>query len=394
MIPSYYEFHNPVKIIAGNKAVDNIPYELSLLKARRPLIITDQGVVGAGLLQIAVNAFAGSDAEVGAVFEHTPPDSSNEIVDEVARLFRDNRCDSIVAVGGGSVLDTAKGVNILVTEGGDSLLDYMGADVLKNPLMPLVAVPTTAGTGSEVTAVAVIANPKRHIKMPFTSFRLFPDIAVLDPRMTLTMPPKITAATGMDALTHAVEAYSCGQKNPVSDAYSVAAIGLIRDNLLKAVKNGKDKKARFAMANASLLAGVSFGNAMVGVVHAMAHASGGVAHVPHGVANAIFLPLGMEYNMSKAADYYGELLLPLAGEDVYLSTPKKERPQKAVEVIRELNRALNAASGMPITLKEAGVAKSKLEEIAATAINDGALVFNPKAVEYDDALALARAAYE
>ncbi|MFH2099304.1 MAG: iron-containing alcohol dehydrogenase [Pseudomonadota bacterium] len=394
MIPSYYEFYNPVKVLAGNKAVDNIPYELSLLSARRPLIVTDQGVVGAGLLQIVINGFAGSDAEVGAVCEDTPPDSSNEVVSDVARLYRENRCDSIVAVGGGSVLDTAKAVNILVTEGGDDLLDYLGADVLKAPLKPLIVVPTTAGTGSEVTSVAVIANPKRQIKMPFTSQYLLPNMAVLDPRMTLTMPPKITAATGVDALTHAVEAYSCKQRNPLSDAYAVAAINLVRENLVKAVKNGKDEKARFGMANASLLAGAAFSNAMVGVVHSMAHATGGVCHVPHGVANAIFLPHGMEYNMSKVADLYAELLLPLAGPEVYLSTPEKNRAVRAVEAVREINRALNAECGMPITLKQAGVAKSKLEAIAATAINDAAHAFNPRELEYADALAIARAAYE
>ncbi len=394
MIPSYYEFYNPVKVLSGNKAVDNIPYELSLLSARRPLIVTDQGVVGAGLLQVVVNGFAGSDAQIGAIFEDTPPDSSNEVVGEVAKLYRENRCDSLVAVGGGSVLDTAKAVNILVTEGGDDLLAYLGADVLKHPLKPLIAVPTTAGTGSEVTAAAVIANPKRQIKMPFTSQYLLPNVAILDPRMTLTMPPKITAATGMDTLTHAVEAYSCKQRNPLSDAYAVAAINLVRESLLAAVKNGKDEKARYAMANASLLAGAAFSNAMVGAVHSMAHATGGVCHVPHGVANAIYLPHGMEYNMPKVADLYAELLLPLAGTQVYLSTPEKNRAARSVQAVRDLNRAMNAECGMPITLKQAGVAKSKLEAIAATAINDGAHAFNPRELEYEDALALARAAYE
>ena len=394
MIPSYYEFFNPVKIMAGSMAVDNLPYELDQLGAKRPLIITDQGVVAAGLLQIVVDSFSGSDATIGAVYDETPVDSSNQVINALARLYRENECDSLVAVGGGSVMDTAKGINILIAEDADDLLEFMGAESLKKPMKPFVAIPTTAGTGSEVTMAAVIANPERNIKMPFTSYRLFPNVAILDPRMTLTMPPKVTAATGMDALTHAVEAYSCLQKNPMSDAYAVAAITLIREYLFTAVENGKDKTARFAMANAALLAGASFSNSMVGVVHSLAHATGGTCHVPHGVANAIYLPHGMEYNLKKAGELYGDLLLPLAGAEVFANTPKSQRPKKAIETIREYNRRLNGMCGLPITLKDAGVPKDKLEAIAAATINDGALTYNPREVTKEDALKLARAAYE
>ena len=393
-IPSYYEFQNPVKVIAGKVAVDNVAYELDQLGAKRALVITDKGVVAAGLLQFVVDGFAGNDVAIGAIFEDTPPDSSNHVVNAVAKMFREAGCDSIVAVGGGSVLDTAKAVNILAAEGGDDLLQYMGAEILKKPLKPFIAIPTTAGTGSEVTLAAIIANPDKNIKMAFTSARLYPNVAILDPRMTLTMPPKITAATGMDALTHAVEAYSCKQKNPLSDAYATAAIAMIRDYLPRAVADGSDKDARFAMANASLLAGVSFSNAMVGVVHSLAHAVGGVCHVPHGVGNAIFLPIGMEYNMDVVADIYAELLLPLAGPDVYLATPPERRAQKSVDTIKALNRELNRLSGLPLTLKDAGVPKGKLEDCAKAAINDGSHTFNPKELEYNDALSLIRKAYE
>lgn len=392
-IPSYYEFSNPVKVIAGKVAVDNVAYELDQLGAGRPIIITDKGVVAAGLLQIVVDGFAGNDVTIGAIFEDTPPDSSNLVVNEVAALFREAGCDSIVAVGGGSAMDTAKAVNILVSEGGDDLLHYQGAEIIQKPLKPFIAVPTTAGTGSEVTSAAVIANPEKKIKMGFTSCRLFPAVAILDPRMTLTMPPKITAATGMDALTHAVEAYSCKQKNPLSDAYATTAIALCRDFLAKAVADGSDRDARFAMANAALLAGISFTNSMVGVVHSLAHATGGVCHVPHGVGNAIFLPIGMEYNLDVVADYYAELLLPLAGPEAYLSTPAQKRALKAIDTVKALNRELNRLCGLPLTLKEAGVPKNKLEEIAEAAINDGAHTFNPKELEFDDALALIKKAY-
>jgi len=393
-MPPYYEFFCPVKILCGRQAVDNIPYELDQLQARRPLIVTDPGVVQAGLLDVVIQAFSGAEAVIGGIFPDTPQDSSNLIVGQVARLYRENRCDALIAVGGGSVIDTCKGVNILVSENADDLMDFMGAYILKRPLKPFIVVPTTAGTGSEVTSAAVIANPERNVKMSFVSPFLFPDVAVLDPRMTMTMPPRITAATGMDALTHAVEAYTCLQKNPVSDAYAAAAIALVRDHLITAVTQSRNETARLAMANSALLAGIAFTNSLVGVVHGLAHAVGGVAHVPHGVANSIFLPFGMEYNLGRVADLYAELLLPLAGPEVFAQTAPADRARKAVSVVKDLKQKLYELCGLPRTLKEAGLPKDKLADIARTALGDGSMIMNPEAVDYDDALRLLQAAYE
>lgn len=394
MPPSYYEFYNPVKILCGHKAVDNIPFELGRLGASRPLIVTDPGVVQAGLLDIVVQAFSGADVEIGAAFQDVPPDSSNLVVNQAARIYREKNCDSLIAVGGGSAIDTAKGVNIVVTEGSEDLLQFMGADILEKPLQPFIVVPTTAGTGSEVTCAAVIANPEKNVKMAFASDFLYPNVGVLDPRMTITMPPRITAATGMDALTHATEAYYCLQKNPMSDAYAITAISLIRDNLETAAARGDDEKARLAMANASLLAGASFSNSMVGMVHGLAHACGGVCHVPHGVANSILLPFGMEYNIGRVGKYIGELLLYLAGPDEYAATPADRRPYRAVEVVRELKKRIYDLCGLPMTLKQAGVSEDKLEEIAQTAIGDGSLILNPEQVDYEDALRVLRKAFD
>lgn len=393
MIPSYFEFYNPVKILSGNKAVDNLPYELDGLGAKRPLIITDKGVEKAGLMKVVINAFKDSKIKIGTIYRDTPQDSSISVVNEVASIYRKAKCDSIVAVGGGSVIDTAKGVNIVITEGTNDLIKYIGAETLRKPMEPLIVVPTTAGTGSEVTMAAVIANPEKDVKMAFTSYFLFPKIAILDPRMTLTMPPRITAATGMDSLTHAVEAYSCIQKNPLSDVFAVSSIGLIAGFLVKAVKNKRDKEARFAMANASLMAGAAFSNSMVGAVHSLAHACGGVCHIPHGIANSILLPFVMEYNLKRVARYYAELLLPLVGPDEYVKTDEASRATRTIAVIRELTHMLNGLCGLPLTLKEAGVPEDKLSQIAESAINDGSLTFNPEEVDYDDALAILRSAY-
>ncbi len=370
MLPNYYEFFNPVKIISGLKALDNLPFELDQQGSCRPIIITDQGVVNADLIKFVKKAFDSSEMTIGAIYDNVPPDSSIEVVNEIVEIYRNNNCDSIVAVGGGSPMDTAKGVNIVITENSDDLIKFAGVDMLKQVMKPLIVIPTTAGTGSEVTPVAVIANRKNNVKMLFTSCHLFPRVAILDSRMTLTMPPHITAATGMDALTHAMEGYFCLQKNPMSDAYSFAAINLIREYLIKAVKNGDDKEARLAMANAATMAGASFANSMVGMVHSLGHSLGAVCHIPHGIAMSIFLPFALEYNMAKIEHQLAELLLPFGGPDEYSATPSSQRASRTIVLVRKLQQVLNEICGMPFKLKDAGVSKNKFEEIARTALND------------------------
>jgi len=396
VIPEYYEFFNSVKVISGYKALETIPFELGRLGAKRPIIITDKGVSQAGLIKHVVDSFAGTDTVIGAIFDETPQDSSNVVVNQIAAIYRAQNCDSIIAVGGGSAIDTAKGVNIVITENTDDLLKFMGNYRLNKPMKPFVVIPTTAGTGSEVTMVAVIANPEKNVKMAFTSDLLLPKFTVLDPRMTASMPPKITAATGMDALTHAVEAYIGPQKNPISDAFAAAAMELIRNNIAAAVKDGANKDVRLAMANAALLAGLAFSNSMVGIVHATAHATGGVCHVPHGIANSILLPYGLEFYVGKSPkvkEYIESLLLHLAGPEVYVQTPPAERAAKTIATIRSMTAELKKLSGLPVRLSEAGVTEDKLERIAQTALNDGAVAFSPVEVSLTEALGVLKAAY-
>ena len=266
--------------------------------------------------------------------------------------------------------------------------------MLKKQMRPFIVIPTTAGTGSEVTCVAVISDPDRHLKMSFTSNFLYPRAAILDPRMTLTLPPMITAATGMDALTHAMEAYISLQKNPLSDSYAMKAIEIIAKNLIAVVKDGNNRDGRLALANASTMAGIAFSNAMVGVVHNLGHATGGVCRVPHGVAMSIFLPFGLEYNQPKVGDQIAELLLPLAGSEVYSATPANQRAAKVIAVINEMKNELYELCKLPRTLKEAGVAPEKLPDIAKTALNDGASTYNVEEIDYEDALRLLEKAYE
>ncbi len=394
--PKYFEFFNSVKIISGYKALENISSELDLLGAKRPIIITDKGVNNAGLMDHVVNSFGGTQITIGAVYDDTPVDSSNVAVNEIAGIYRQQECDSIIAVGGGSVIDTAKGVNIVISEETDDLMKFTGNNRLTKPMRPFIVVPTTAGTGSEVTMAAVIANLAQNVKMQFTSPLILPKVAVLDPVMTMSMPPKITAATAMDALTHAVEAYIGPQKNPVSDAFAFSAIELIKENIISATKNGGDKDVRLAMANASLLAGVSFSNSMVGIVHALAHATGGRCHVPHGIANAILLPHGLEFYLKKSpetAERIGKLLRFFIEPEDYAKVPVSERKIRTITAIRNINDNLNKLCGLPLTLSQAGVTKDKLESIAQVALNDGAMAFCPVEISYEEALEVLQAAF-
>ncbi len=401
-LPGYYEFFCPVKVVAGHNALEAVPELLGFLHAGRAMIVTDKGVTGAGLIDTVREAF-GSRIAVGAVEDEVPPDSDLLVVKRLASVYRDTGCDSVIAVGGGSVMDTAKALNILVSENSDDLMKFSGAGILKRALKPLVAVPTTAGTGSEVTQVAVIKDPARHRKMLFVSSFLMPDIAVLDPRMTMTLPASITAATGMDALTHAVEAYTCLAKNPVSDAHALAAIRLVSENLLKVVREPSDRKGRLALACAATLAGIAFSNSMVGMVHTLGHSVGSVCGVPHGVCMAILLPYGLEYNMHRNGRYTAELLMPLAGADVYRTTPREKRADAVVSLIRRFNNELHEATKgrHPRFLKEiidaAGrqvVPETALPDIAKTAQGDGSIFYNPEELDYDDLLMVAKAAWE
>jgi alcohol dehydrogenase len=345
------------------------------------------------LTQVVLTALEDSTLQPAEVYDRVPVDSSVETANALAAFFSEKRCDGLVAVGGGSVLDTAKGAALVIAAGGRDLLESCGSEALLNPsLPPVVAVPTTAGTGSEVTGAAVIRDGQRDVKMAFVSFDLQPQVAVLDPRMTVGLPPRITASTAMDALVHAIEAASGRQANPLSSAYAHAAIALIRENLMTALTDGGDTRARLAMANAALMAGVAFSNAMVAVVHALGHACGGVAHVAHGDAMAVLLPHSMAFNVEACAEQYGELLLPLAGAHIYAVTPEAERPAAAIEAVWRLLRTCEAIGGLPLTLSALGVSEDQLPAIARMALDDGSIAFNPRDVSHEDALGILRAA--
>ncbi|KAA8732794.1 iron-containing alcohol dehydrogenase [Acinetobacter qingfengensis] len=394
MTKAYYEFFCPVKVIAGHAALEHIPFELATLNAKNALIITDEGVRQNGLLAPIEQAFIGTDVKISAIFDDVPPDSSLITVRQAAQTYREHQCDAILAVGGGSVIDTAKAMNILVSEGGDDLLKYSGAHNLPRPLKPLFVIPTTAGTGSEVTMIAVVSDPEKNVKLPFASYYLIPNAAILDPRMTQTLPVHLTAMTAMDAMTHAVEAYTGLAANPLSNAYATAAIKKISENLFKVIAQPNHTDARLELAQASTMAGIAFSNSMVGAVHSLGHALGAVAHLPHGLCMNLFLPYVLDYNASINSDKIAELLLPLAGADVYALTPYDQRATRAIQYIREMRDQLFSLAKLPRTLQETGkVTQAQFMEIAQKALDDGSIIYNPKELTLQDLLQILHQAW-
>ena len=378
----YYEFQNSTKIISGKNSIDNIPAELNFFNSKRPLLISDSVLNKIGTVDKIAKATENDEIKIGFKYTDVPQDSDLEVINRLCKIYKENNCDSIVAVGGGSVIDTAKGVRMLISQNVEDINELMGNEILKYGVhVPFIVIPTTAGTGSEVTLVAVIEDKIKKVKMEFISYFLLPDVAILDPQMTMSLPKKATASTGMDALCHAIESYSCIQKNPMSDSYAISAISLIRDNLFKVIENGNDAEARLNMANASLMAGVAFSNSMVGLVHAIGHSLGAVCHVPHGDAISILLPYVLEYNLDVCKNEYAKLLFFLADEETYIKTLKEERANKTIEIIKEWINKLNQMAGLPNKLE---ISDEDIEKVAKIAINDGAIIVNPKKANYED----------
>jgi alcohol dehydrogenase len=300
-------------------------------------------------------------------FTGVVPDTGIDIIDEAANLARESGADSVVSVGGGSSIDTAKAVAAMLGTEAGSVRNVIGFSKLKQKPAPHVAIPTTAGTGSESTCMAVIKDREAGKK-------LIPDAGILDPLLSVTMPRGVTASTGMDAMTHAAESIMSKRATPPTDALALHAVSLITKHLPRAVENGDDLEARGMMLVASNLAGQAFQNALVGVVHAMAHALGGIVGVPHGLANGILLWVGMEYNAGAAPDRVamigkamGMVMSGDAGRDAALS----------VEGVKLFSKKI----GIPERLRNAGVDDSCLAEVAALALDDPALSTNPRKPE-------------
>ena len=391
MQEGFFQFFAPTKIIFQAGISRNCAHELQGLGLNRVLIVTDKVLVEKKLVVPIIDGLKAGGIEAAGIFSEVPPNSELFVVNSCATMARDAGVDGLLAIGGGSVMDTAKAAAILLTHGGDLVKDYSGAQTLPGPLKPLACIPTTAGTGSEVTNVAMVLDQSTHTKLSFLDDHLYPALAILDPEVTVSMPPKMTAATGMDALTHAIEAYTSIQSNPISDALAMKAVKLIRLSLLDATQDGKNLEARSNMLAAATMAALAFNHSMVGVIHGLSHAAGGLYAAHHGTLNSIFLPWGMEYNFEVCKDRYALLAARLGMSTTGLS--RIEAARAAIDWIRELRRRLKKICGLEECLTALKVREEDLPRIAQGAVDDGTSFYNPREVIAEELLPFVQKAY-
>jgi alcohol dehydrogenase len=327
-----FAFFAPQKTRFGGGVVAEVGEEVRRLGGSHVLVVTDPGLVKSGIAERLV-AIVRGHAELVEVFDGVVANPMDDDCARGASLASDMKADLIIGLGGGSSMDTAKAIAVIRTHGGKPS-DYFGADTLRKPIAPLVCVPTTAGTGSEVTPFAVITDSKTRVKMNILDPGVVPTSSFVDPELTVSMPASLTAATGMDALTHAVEAYTCKLANPLTDALALKAVRIIAGSLRRAVADGSDVNARKEMALGSLIAGFAFGNADVGGVHCMAEAIGGFYDTPHGVANSVFLPLVTEFNVPADPQKHADVAVALGVDTADMDDA--EAAAAGVAAIRQL----------------------------------------------------------
>jgi alcohol dehydrogenase class IV len=381
-----FVFNTAARIVSACGSALQLADQCTAFGVKRPLLVTDPQLISIGLIEPVLAALRASGLDV-VIFDQVREDPPESIVLQAAQMGRSEHIDGVIAVDGGSSMDVAKVVAVLL--GGDQTLpELYGVDQVSGQRLPLILVPTTAGTGSEVTPVAVITTGET-TKAGVSSAILLPDIAVLDADLTLGLPPAITAMTGVDAMVHAIEAYtSRHKKNPLSDNLARQALHLLARNIRTAVHEGGNREARANMLLGAMLAGQAFANAPVAAVHALAYPLGGHYHIPHGLSNSLVLPSVLEFNAPEASELYAQLADIVVGDVVPGSNEAKTAA--LVGSLRQLIDDVN----LPATLSEAKVKESDLEMLAQDAmLQQRLLINNPREVAYEDALSIYRAAY-
>jgi alcohol dehydrogenase len=360
----YYSFFNQSKYIAGTRAMDHIPIELHSYDAFRPLVIATKDVTMTGLKNKFIKAFYDSDVTLGGFYDDVADTASIGIIKDLRILYHDRGCDSIIAVGHGPAMDTAKGLNMMISLGVDDIIPLAGVDTIKSPLKPFFAVPTAKSSGYDMSNTAVIENRK------FRSDFLFPDVVCLDPKMTAVKDIQKAVESAMIALTHAMEASDSEYHNPMNDAYSLAAIQFIHENLPKIMKCSCDKEAGMALAYANALAAVAFSNAPAGAAQLLGEALARLTGNAPGVCMGILLPHAVAFMIGKKILMRDELLMAQAGLDVHSNTPEKDRIKKSEVLLKQL--VGSAGKYIPSSLKELKIPGYTLEEAARQAEAAGA----------------------
>ena len=374
--PAFVRYGFGVSAMAGEEAQQ--------LGSSRVLIVTDKGVRGAGLVEGVLASLGEADLDA-EVFDEVQSNPTTVTVERALARLRAMDADGVVAVGGGSPMDTGKAVAFLATNGG-KVADYMGADRVKLDPLPCIAIPTTAGTSSEVTNNVVFTDPDTHLKFAIGSPNAAARRALIDSDLTLTMPPALTAATGMDALTHALESYTTQGAYDLTEVLALEAIRLIGRWLPVAVRDGQNRQARERMMMACLLGGIAFNQSRLTIVHAMSHPVSGWCGTPHGVANAILLPHVMAFNVDYAQERFARIAEALGVDERGMSTAEAARA--GVDKVRRMNEEL----GIPLNLRAVGVRAELIPHMATDAMKSGNIPLNPRPTRYEDVVAIYEAA--
>lgn len=378
-------FYMPSVSAMGVNCLTEVPKYIKENEFKKGLIVTDSVLGQIGLVGKVTELLEKNDIGY-VIYDGTKPNPTVKNVNDGLSLLKENECDFVISLGGGSPHDCAKGIALLATNGGD-IKDYEGVNKSKYPQLPLITINTTAGTASEMTIFSIITDEDRHIKMALVDKHMTPVMAVNDPMLMVAMPKSLTSATGMDALTHSIEAYVSTNATPITDACAEKSIELIAKYLKRAVENGNDIEARDMMAYAEFLAGMAFNNASLGYVHAMAHQLGGFYDLPHGVCNAVLLPHVQEFNAKVSAERLKKVA-SIMGIDVDEMT-NEEGAKACIEAIKDLSKSI----GIPSGLKELGAKEEDFDILAENALKDACGLTNPVVATHKDIVQIFKNAF-
>lgn len=370
------QFIMPTSNLFGSGAIQEVGGRLKDLNVKKALIVTDEGLHKLGLSENIASIIKEAGVDV-AIFPKAEPNPTDKNIEDGIAAYNAENCDAIVSLGGGSAHDAAKGIGLIASNGG-RIHDYEGVDQSKNPLVPLIAINTTAGTASEMTRFTIITDLARKVKMAIVDKHVTPLVSINDPQLMVGLPPALTAATGVDALTHAIEAFVSTNATPITDACAEKVLQLIPEYLPRAYANGSDIEAREQMVYAQFLAGMAFNNASLGYVHAIAHQLGGFYNLPHGVCNAILLPHVCRFNLTARTERFAKIA-ELLGANVH-GLSKRDAAEKAIEFIESLSKDLNIPGGF----RELGAKDEDIETLAKNAMLDVCAATNPRIATLED----------